>query len=167
MLPDRQSGFTMVELMVTIAVLAILAGLALPSFQASLRSNRVATTSNEVLASLSLARTEAIRGIGRAGVCPSASGTACAANADWAAGWVVWQETPAAGGPVFTVVRVIQPKQRTVVNGPAAGVDFTAQGRAQGGATQVDVAPSDAAAPARCIRVGVTGQSRIEQGACA
>ena len=38
-----------------------------------LRSNRVATTSNELLASLSLARTEAIRGLGPAGVCPSAA----------------------------------------------------------------------------------------------
>ena len=166
MSPERQTGFTLVELMITIAVLAILLGLALPSFQGSLRSNRVATTSNEVLASMSLARTEAIRGIGRAGVCPSTSGTACVANTDWAAGWVVWHEIPAAGGPVFTVVKVIQPKQRTTVTGPADGVVFTAQGRAQAGATQVGVAPSDAAAPARCIRVGVTGQSRIEQGAC-
>ena len=163
---ENQSGFTMVELMVTIAVLAILTGLALPSFQGSLRSNRVATTSNEVLASFSLARTEAIRGIGRAGVCPSATGLACVASADWAAGWIVWHEVPSAGGPVLTVVRVVQPKQRTVVTGPAAGVVFTAQGRAQAGAAQVAVAPSDAAAPARCIRVGVTGQSRIEQGAC-
>ena len=166
MSPYRQSGFTMVELMVTVAVLAILAGIALPSFQASLRSNRVATTSNELLASLSLGRTEAIRAIGPAGVCPSSTGLACVANTDWAAGWIVWHEVPSAGGPVLTVIRYVQPKQRTAVTGPAAGLVFTAQGRAQAGATQIDVAPSDAATPARCVRVGVTGQSRSEQGAC-
>ena len=88
------------------------------------------------------------------------------ANTDWAAGWIVWHEVPSAGGPVLTVIRYVQPKQRTAVTGPAAGLVFTAQGRAQAGATQIDVAPSDAATPARCVRVGVTGQSRIEQGAC-
>ena len=50
--PDRQSGFTLIELMVTIAVLAVLLAWGLPNFQNSLRSNRVATSTNEVLASV-------------------------------------------------------------------------------------------------------------------
>ncbi|HRF83012.1 MAG: GspH/FimT family pseudopilin [Xanthomonadales bacterium] len=168
MSPARQSGFTMIELMVTIAVVAILAALALPSFQASLRSNRVATTSNELLASLSLARTEAIRGLGPAGVCPSADGTSCATTTDWAAGWTVWREDRLAGGVVErTVVRYVQPKQRMVVTGPDAGVEFTTQGRLDGAAETFDVNPIDVATPARCVRVNPTGQARVSQGACA
>ena len=168
MSPARQSGFTMIELMVTIAVVAILAALALPSFQASLRSNRVATTSNELLASLSLARTEAIRGLGPAGVCPSADGTSCATTTDWAAGWTVWREDRLAGGVVErTVVRYVQPKQRMVVTGPDAGLEFTTQGRLDGAAEIFDVNPIDVATPARCVRVNPTGQARVSQGACA
>ena len=41
-------GFTLVELMVTIAVVAILATIAFPSFQSTLRSNRIATAGNEM-----------------------------------------------------------------------------------------------------------------------
>lgn len=164
---DRQSGFTLIELMVAVAVVAILLGLALPSFQGSMRSNRVATTTNELLASFSLARTEAIRGLGPAGVCPSADGINCATTTDWAAGWTVWREDRAAGGPVRTVVRYVQPKQRMVVTGPDAGVQFTTQGRSQSGAEQVGVRPLDAATPARCVMVSVTGQTRTSQGACA
>ncbi|MCA0196667.1 MAG: GspH/FimT family pseudopilin [Proteobacteria bacterium] len=142
--------------------------MALPSFQASLRSNRVATTSNELLASLSLARTEAIRGLGPAGVCPSADGTSCATTTDWAAGWTVWREDRLAGGVVErTVVRYVQPKQRMVVTGPDAGVEFTTQGRLDGAAETFDVNPIDVATPARCVRVNPTGQARVSQGACA
>lgn len=164
---NRQSGFTLVELMIAVAVLAILLGLALPSFQGAMRSNRVVTTSNELLGSLALARTEAIRGLGAAGVCPSADGINCAATSDWAAGWTVWREDRGAGGVVRTVVRYIQPKQRMAVTGPEDGVQFTTQGRSETGAEQFDVAPSDAAAPARCVAVNTTGQTRISQGACA
>jgi type IV fimbrial biogenesis protein FimT len=165
---NRQSGFTLVELMIAVAVVAILLGLALPSFQGSMRSNRVATTSNELLGSLSLARTEAIRGLGPAGVCASADGATCAATTDWANGWIVWRDDRAAGGVVVrTVVRYIQPKQRMAINGPDVGVQFTTQGRAQAGATQIGVAASDAAGVARCVLVNTTGQSRITQGACA
>jgi len=163
----RQSGFTAIELMVTVAIVAILAALALPSFQASLRSNRVATTTNEVLASLALARTEAIRGLGPAGVCPSADGNDCATTTDWAGGWVVWRENRLSGGVIErAVVRYVQPKQRTTVTGPDAGIDFTVQGRAQNGAEQIGVSPVDAADPARCVMVNAAGQARTAQGAC-
>lgn len=164
----RQSGFTLVELMIAIAVVAILLGLALPSFQSTMRSNRVATTSNELLGSLALARTEAIRGLGPAGVCASDDGTTCTSTADWANGWIVWREDRAAGGVTArTVVRYIQPKQRMEITGPNDGMEFTTQGRTQGGADQFDVAPEDVATPSRCVMVNTTGQARITQGACA
>lgn len=164
----RQSGFTLVELMIAVAVVAILLALALPSFQGSMRSNRVATTSNELLGSLSLARTEAIRGLGPAGVCASADGATCAATTDWANGWIVWRDDRAAGGVVVrTVVRYVQPKVRMAITGPNGGVQFTTQGRSQAGANQIGVAASDATGVARCILLNASGQSRITQGACA
>lgn len=164
----RQSGFTLIELMVAIAVLAILLGLALPSFQESLRSNRVIAASNELLASFALARTEAIRGLGPAGVCASADGATCNATTDWASGWIVWREDRGAGGvAVRSVVRYIQPKQRMAISGPNAGVQFTTQGRSQNGAQQVGVAPSDSTSVARCVSVSTTGQGRVEKRTCA
>ncbi|WP_045727374.1 Tfp pilus assembly protein FimT/FimU [Xanthomonas sp. GPE 39] len=83
--PARQRGFTVVELMVTIAILAILVALAVPSFTALMRSNRLTSTANELVAALQLTRSEAVRLNGGVSLCRSADGNACAnAAGNWA-----------------------------------------------------------------------------------
>ncbi|MEP6907358.1 MAG: GspH/FimT family pseudopilin [Pseudoxanthomonas sp.] len=160
------SGFTLVELMVVIAIAAILLTVALPSFQAVLRSNRLATTSNELLTSLSLARSEGIRSTRGGGVCASASGTACDGN--WNNGWLVWTETD--GNGAFdageTVVRYSQGKAQLLLSAVANTVAFDARGRAIGGGTDIQLTPAGVSTPVRCVSVGVTGQTRILQRAC-
>ena len=80
--PSRRfsGGFTLLELMVTVTVLAILVAVAVPSFTSIINANRLAAQSNEVVAALQLARTEAIRHNRRAVVCRSANGTTCAGS---------------------------------------------------------------------------------------
>ncbi|PJK11558.1 prepilin [Lysobacteraceae bacterium NML120232] len=73
----RQGGFSLVELVVIVAVLAIVSSIALPSFRNMMRSNRLTATSNELNAVLQGARMDAIRINGRVDVCPSTSGTGC------------------------------------------------------------------------------------------
>jgi type IV fimbrial biogenesis protein FimT len=90
---DRRSkiqGFTLLELMVVIAIAGVLMAMALPSFQNTLRSNRLATTTNQLNAAIALARSEAIKSTQAAGLCPSADGTTC--GADWNAGWLIWRD---------------------------------------------------------------------------
>lgn len=55
-----QKGVTLIELMVTVAVAIILLGIAVPSFQSVIRTNRIASLTNELVAALNLARSEAI-----------------------------------------------------------------------------------------------------------
>jgi type IV fimbrial biogenesis protein FimT len=162
----RQAGFTLIELLVVVTVAVVLISLALPDFRQSIRSNRVSTTTNEVLASLSLARTEAIKGVGVAGVCPSSDGTTCAGTTEWEGGWVIWRTDATAGGTVQTVVRYVQAKEGSSVTGPADGVEFNVQGRTVDGAARVGVAPAEGDGPARCVMVNAAGQTRIEKGAC-
>lgn len=139
-MPANRAGFTLVELMVTIAVVAIFATLAFPSFQSTLRSNRVATASNEMLASLSLARMEAIRSTKPAVICASnADGSAC--GTDWNQGWIVWVDangdsTRQSGE---AVVRYVQPHPRlsfSVASSGSASTDtirFDSRGRPNNG----------------------------------
>ncbi|MBN6113716.1 GspH/FimT family pseudopilin [Xanthomonas bonasiae] len=78
-----QRGFTLVELMVTVAVLAIIMALAFPSFTMLIRSNRLTSTANELVAALQASRSEAVRLNGGVSLCRSDDGSTCASGGDW------------------------------------------------------------------------------------
>ncbi len=74
------AGFTLVELIVTLAVLAILATLAAPSYNSFIRNQRVKTAAFDLMGSINYARSEAIKRNGDVSI--NASG-------DWAEGWTI------------------------------------------------------------------------------
>lgn len=89
-----QSGVTLVELLVALAVMAILLTLAVPSMQALVNGNRLRAATNETLATLQAARIEAIRANRRMVACLSADPNADApvCNGNGASGWIVFQD---------------------------------------------------------------------------
>jgi type IV fimbrial biogenesis protein FimT len=84
----RASGFTILELMITVAVLAILLGIAVPSFSAMIRQNRLAAQTNDLLTAAAVARSEAVKRGSLVTLCP-ANGNNCSGNAQWDGGWLV------------------------------------------------------------------------------
>jgi type IV fimbrial biogenesis protein FimT len=89
----KPRGFTLIELMVTITVLAILLGLAIPSFRDASLGSRLTGYSNDMVASVRLARSEAIKRNRVVVLCATATtpdgDVVCADQANWETGWVV------------------------------------------------------------------------------
>jgi type IV fimbrial biogenesis protein FimT len=87
-----QRGFTLIELMVTVAVLAILVMLAAPSFRNAIMNVRMSAQVNDLMSDLALARSEAIKRNLTVIVCPSvAPHTACSGQ-DFKVGWMVFAD---------------------------------------------------------------------------
>lgn len=85
-------GFTLIELMVVLAVVAVLQSLAAPSMAAMVNSMRLTMAVNSLFSSLTLARSEAVKRGARAVVCKSASGEACVTSGGWEQGWIVFHD---------------------------------------------------------------------------
>lgn len=96
--PGRQSGFSLIELMIVVALLAIVAAFAMPAFQSLIASSRLTADTNELIAGLNLARSEAIRMQRRVILCRTTSSngaavlsatTGCVTTAD-STPWQAW-----------------------------------------------------------------------------
>jgi type IV fimbrial biogenesis protein FimT len=87
--PKAGRGFTLVELMITITVAMVLVAIAAPSFDAVFNSGRIDGAANELVATLQVARMEAIRRNAHVVVCASANGTSCTNAVAWT-GWLAF-----------------------------------------------------------------------------
>lgn len=88
--PRERRGFTTYELMVAVAVLAVLAAVAAPSLGDFMKESRLRSVSGQLTADLNFARLEAIKRNARVLVCAKAAGTnTCAATPNWQNGWIV------------------------------------------------------------------------------
>lgn len=86
-LPGRvtgAAGYTLVELLAVILIIAVVSAIAFPNFQAMANGNRLTSGTNELVASLQMARMEAIRRNTRVVVCSSTDGASCSGASDWA-----------------------------------------------------------------------------------
>ncbi|MDT8991414.1 GspH/FimT family pseudopilin [Curvibacter sp. APW13] len=92
-LMTRHGGFSLVELLVTIAILVILSAVAVPGFQGMMASSSLRAATNDVVAALAQTRSLAIKEGGRVTMCKSANGTACATTGDWEQGWIIFVDS--------------------------------------------------------------------------
>ncbi len=102
---DREHGFTLIELMVTLGVAAILLSIAVPAMQMFTSNARQTGAINNFVSSLHLARNTAITTNARVTMCASADGASCGGSA-WQNGWILFRD-PNNNGSVDADERVI------------------------------------------------------------
>jgi type IV fimbrial biogenesis protein FimT len=134
------AGVTLIELMVTVAIAAILISIAVPSFESIVRRNRIAAATNLLVQSLHLARSEAVRRGRDVVACPSESvndaAPKCDSSAVWTDGWVIYSDENSDGnyntGDILIRVGQINNQSLTIAPGQfISGIKFLATGAAK------------------------------------
>lgn len=97
---QRQTGFTLIELMVAVAILAILVTVAVPSFQSVLTNNRLADSRDRMMSAIQYTKGEAVARNRAVTLCPSTDGATCASANNWDDGWIVVADNNSTGASV-------------------------------------------------------------------
>jgi type IV fimbrial biogenesis protein FimT len=87
----RQDGFTLIELMTTLGIAAILVSMAVPGMQSVAMNSKQRSGVNEIVAAMHLARNTAITTNSRVTFCTSSDGNSCGSNG-WNEGWIVFTD---------------------------------------------------------------------------
>jgi type IV fimbrial biogenesis protein FimT len=163
----QMRGFTLIETIATVAVIAILATIGMPSFKGTLASSHATIVGNRLLADMARARSEAIMTRFPSVVCPSSDGSTCSGKMDWSSGWIVFVECNSnndqrsAAEPVLSVasasdlggLRVISSKDRTKAR-------FLPDGGS--GGTNISLHVCDGSKLVRDVVINMGGRARIE-----
>jgi len=88
----KEAGFSLVELVITLAVLAIIMAIALPAFGGMLQRTREASAYHLLTASLATARLRAVKDGAPVTVCPSLDGHTCRGDEIWSDGWILYRD---------------------------------------------------------------------------
>lgn len=170
----RAQGVTLVELLVVLAVLAVLLGIAAPSFSGLIREHRLATAANGLLQGLLYARAEAIKRSERVTVCVSSSGDACTDEDAWQHGWVVFVDSDDSGvlepGERVLKVAAAQIDRMTIIGNTLVRryVSYNGEGLTQqvGGGLQMGTILLCHDGVGRRLVINSVGRPRIADGSC-
>ncbi len=167
----RQQGLTLIELLTTMSIVAILAVVAIPSFKTMTGQNRMVQSLNDLVADLQYARSEAIKRGRDVIVCPANRHfNNCRNSSDWSNGWIVRDPgdssvTPAISAKVLRIHEALQDGDSMMEtdrrSGDAAGrIAFNRNGFSSNARTIQICPPDNSASAARAVVISSTGHIR-------
>jgi type IV fimbrial biogenesis protein FimT len=170
--PHACGGFTLIELITTLAVAAIMLTLAVPAFSTIIKNSRLTTQANDFLTTLTYARSEAITRGSRITVCKSSDSVTCITSGGWDQGWIAFTDynSDATVDPNDQVLRVHGAlSSGTTLNGDinlSNYISYVSQGNSQltSGAIQsgkmVECDDRGFGSAAQAITVSATGRAQ-------
>ncbi|HLT89679.1 MAG TPA: GspH/FimT family pseudopilin [Woeseiaceae bacterium] len=157
-----EKGFTLYELLITVAVAAIILSFGVPGFMDIIQNNRATTHTNDLVTALNLARSEATRRAATVTVCSSTNGATCNGTTDWSTGWVVRTATE--------VLRVWPERSggdQVVTNTAHTTVAFDPRGALTAGPTTFSIEPAGCTGDrGRMVSVGAAGSIAVSRTNC-
>jgi type IV fimbrial biogenesis protein FimT len=166
----RALGYTMIEMLMTMAIAAILLSIAIPSFRYVTNANRIASELNGLLGDLQFARAEAIKEGRTVTVCQSSDGATCTNSTSWQGGWIVFSDPTNVG--VYDAGEIYLRKQKPfsgtdtfVASQGVAVITFNREGYAVGMPNGTLVTLHDSSnttAWTRCLSINLSGQMTSE-----
>lgn len=172
-------GVTLVELMVTLAVLVILVAVGAPELSRFIAQRGVVAQADTVIADLQFARSEAMKRGLPVTLCLSANPTAttpscAAASKDWSTGWIIFVDRLAAAGAYQEKEELLRVQQgiRSGAFGPKddhSVITFNAMGMTPGNKLSFKVTPRGGSTDQhmnRCVVLTAQGRVRSEAGSC-
>ena len=86
----KTSGYTLLELMITLALVATIFAFGIPSMNTFIQNDRLVTQINTLVGHLSYARSEAVKRSQQVAVCVSNNTISCTGGNNWENGWIIY-----------------------------------------------------------------------------
>ncbi|GAB4170579.1 MAG: hypothetical protein Kow0020_04920 [Wenzhouxiangellaceae bacterium] len=157
-------GYTLIELMLALAVASLVVVLALPAMGSFLARQRIDAAANELVAHLNVARLAAVSRAHRVVLCPSTDGAQCDQANRWERGWIVFHDPDGNLAPASDADLIR-------IHGPVDGMDLDSAGRrfvryqpdGTAGGSNLTIKLCDRTDPerARAVIVSNTGRPRV------
>ncbi len=146
-------GFSLIELLITIAIAAIFAALAAPSFRDFVAGQRVKAASYDISFTLIGARSEALKRNLNVVLAPGTGG--------WQNGWTI---TAGVGGPTLGQHEAFAD---LTISGPATNLTYNSSGRLMAAVTPFTISSSVSSnVSSRCVSIDLSGLPTSKTGAC-
>ena len=169
----RNSGFTLIELMVTLGVAAIILSVGVPSFRGVIMDNRLVSEANQFVTSVKMARSAAVRYQRPATVCSSddfdAAVPTCSGDPDWSDGWIVWVDKDRNGATAANeIIAVFGPinDSSTLSSTVSSSFTYDARGFATTGGGDLTLCDSRTSEMGRLIKVNSVGRTNVARQGC-